>query len=104
MGGGPRPDEAPPAPVLLLTSWRLPRMRSMPRAFLIARRLDRRGREAPGCARMHRWASRRSLLLTSWWETRAAAEAWLASERFREGDARLRAIPGARAAVDLRGG
>ena len=100
----PPMDEAPPAPVLLMASWRLPRMRSMPRAFLIARRLDRDGRAAPGCARMHRWVSRRSLLLTGWWRSRADAEAWLASPRFRDADARLRAVHGARAEVELRGG
>lgn len=96
--------EPPPAPVLLLTAWRLPRMRSMPRAFWLARRLDRDGRAAPGCARMHRWTSRRSLLLTSWWATRADAEAWLASPAFRALDARLRAIPGAEADIELREG
>ena len=99
-GGG----DADAAPVLLLTAWRLGRMRSMPRAFLAVRALERRGRAQPGCVRIHRWISRRSLLLSSRWRTRAAAEAWLASAAFRETDARLRAIPGAEADVDLRGG
>ena len=99
-GGG----DAGAAPVLLLTAWRLGRMRSMPRAFLAVRALERRGRTQPGCVRVHRWISRRSLLLTSWWRTRADAEAWLASAPFRETDARLRAIPGAVADVELRDG
>lgn len=90
--------------VLLLTAWHLPRVRSLPRAFWIARRLDRDGRAAPGCVRMHRWVSRRSVLLTSWWESRDAALAWRASSAFRELDGRLRAIPGVDVRVELRGG
>lgn len=96
--------DAGEAPALLLTAWRLGRMRSMPRAFLAARALERRGRAQPGCVRVHRWISRRSLLIASWWRTRGDAEAWLASAPFRETDARLRAIPGAEADVELRGG
>ena len=92
------------APVLLLTAWHLPRMRSMLRAFWLARRLDRDGRAAPGCVRMHRWTSRRSVLLTSWWESRDAALAWSASPTFRELDDRLRAIDGVEVRVELRGG
>jgi heme-degrading monooxygenase HmoA len=94
--------DPPPAPVLLLTAWHLPRMRYMPRAFWSARRLDRVTRGAPGCARVHRWISRRSILLSSWWESRAAAEAWLSSKAFREHDARMRAIDGAYARIELR--
>lgn len=90
------------APVLLLTSWHLPRMRSMPRAFRAVRALDRRTRSQQGCLRVHRWTSRRSLLLTTWWRSRAAADTWLASPSFREANERLRAIPGAEARVDLR--
>ncbi|MDE2696070.1 MAG: antibiotic biosynthesis monooxygenase [Chloroflexota bacterium] len=94
----------PTAPVLLLTAWHLSRVRSMPRAFWLARRLDRDGRAAPGCVRMHRWISRRSVLLTSWWESRDAAAAWRASPTFRGLDERLRAIDGVEARVELRGG
>lgn len=94
----------PTAPVLLLTAWHLPRVRSMPRAFWLARRLDRDGRTAPGCVRMHRWISRRSVLLTSWWESREAALAWRASPTFRELDESLRAIDGVEVRVELRGG
>ena len=94
--------DAPTPPVLLLTSWHLPRMRSMPRAFWLARRLDRDGRGAPGCIRMHRWISRRSVLLTSWWESREAAVAWRATPTFRELDGRLRAIRGAEPRVEIR--
>ena len=90
------------ARVLLLTSWHLTRMRSMPRAFWAVRALDRRTRSQQGCLHVHRWTSRRSLLLTTWWRSRAAAEAWLASPSFREADALLRALPGAEARVDLR--
>ncbi len=90
------------ARVLLLTSWHLTRMRSMPRALWTVRALDRRTRSQQGCLHVHRWASRRSLLLTTWWRSGAAAEAWLASPSFREADALLRALPGAEARVDLR--
>ncbi len=91
-----------PAPVLLLTSWHLRRMRSMPRTFWEARALERATRRQPGYAGIHRWVSRRSILLESRWESRAAADAWLASPAFRAFDARARSIPGAEARVELR--
>ncbi|MCY4640931.1 MAG: antibiotic biosynthesis monooxygenase [Chloroflexi bacterium] len=94
--------EESPAPVLLLTAWHLPSMRSAARAFWLARRLDRLGREAPGCVGMHRWVSRRSVLLTSWWRSREAAESWFRSPPVRELDDRLRSLPGAEARVELR--
>lgn len=95
--------DGPPAPVLLLTSWHLPSVRAAVRAFPLARRLDHLGRRAPGCTRMHRWISRRSLLLTSWWDSREAAESWLLSPDVRALDERLRSLPGAEARVELRG-
>jgi heme-degrading monooxygenase HmoA len=76
--------------VVLLTAWHLPHMRQMPASFVRVRRLDRRSKPAPGCDWMHRWISRRSLLLTSPWESEAAAQAWLASPRFRAVDGWLR--------------
>ncbi len=94
--------DGPPAPVLLLTSWHLPSVRAAARAFRHARRLDHLGRAAPGCARMHRWISKRSLLLTSWWDSRESAESWLLSPEVRALDERLRALPGAEARVELR--
>ena len=89
-------------PVLLLTSWRLRRMRSMPRAFWALRSLERRARSTPGCLDVHRWISRRSLLLTSWWSSRDDAEAWLSSAPFEDLDACLRALPGSEARLELR--
>ena len=72
-----------PEPVLLLTAWHFPRWHALPRRLLAFRRLERRScRAAPGCVRSHRWLSRRSLLLSSWWTDRASAERWLASEVF----------------------
>ena len=56
----------------------------------------------PGCVLVHRWVSRRSILLSSWWATRAAAEAWLASPAFRRYDRPLRAIRGTHARVEIR--
>ncbi len=64
-------------PVLLLIGTHLASMAAMPGAFLAARRAERALRRAPGCAHVHRWASRRSILLTSWWATRQAGEAAL---------------------------
>ena len=89
-------------PVLLLTSWHLRQMRSMPRAIWALRSLERGTRSAPGCLDVHRWISRRSLLLTSWWRSRDAAQAWLSSAPFEDFDARLRALPGSEARVELR--
>ena len=92
-----------PAPVLLLASWHLPTVRAAVRAWPLVRRLDHLGSGAPGCALMHRWISKRSLLLTSWWDSREAAESWLLSPDVRALDERLRALPGAEARVELRG-
>ncbi len=88
-------------PVLLFTSWHLRHMRSMPRAFWAARSLERRTKTAPGCLRIDRWVSRRSILLTSWWRGRAEAEAWLASQPFRDLDARLRSLRGTETRLEL---
>jgi quinol monooxygenase YgiN len=90
--------EARPA-LVLLTAWHLPRARSMPRLFWRIRALDRASKSAPGCLWVHRWASRRSLLLTSHWATDADAERWLASEHVRRFDAAARAA-GATARVE----
>jgi len=87
---------------LLVTSWHLSTMRALPRLLLPLRRLERDSCwAAPGRVRSHRWLSRRSLLLTSWWESREAAEAWMASAAFREFNARARRL-GARPYVELR--
>ena len=87
---------------LLLTAWHLRRMRSMPRMFWRLRRVERDGRDQPDCEWMHRWISRRSLLLTSRWASREAAEAWIASPRFRAVDESARAIEGTEAWTELR--
>ena len=87
-------------PVLLLTAWHLRRMRDMPRMFWRLRRLERHCREQAGCLWVHRWISRRSLLLSSRWQSEAAAEAFMDSEVFRAFDAAARALPGTEARVE----
>ncbi len=52
-------------------------MVSMPLHFWRIRRLERVLRRQPGLLRAHRWVSRRSLLLMSWWRDRETAEEWL---------------------------
>ena len=49
----------------------------MPVLFWRVRALAGIAQRQPGIVRVHRWLSRRSLLLTSWWENRSSAEAWL---------------------------
>ena len=61
------------APVLLITAWHLKRMRSMPRGFYNVRKLDFATRSQPGCLWVHRWISRRSLMLTTAWSSAAEA-------------------------------
>jgi hypothetical protein len=80
------------AAVLLLTAWHMRSVRTTLRLLPAFRKLERSSCwYASGIVRSHRWLSRRSLLLTSWWEGRNAAEEWLASSAFREFDARARA-------------
>ena len=86
--------------LLLITAWHLPRMRSMPRLLWRLRALDRGSRDAVGLRWMHRWLSRRSLLLTSRWDSAENAERWLASEAFRHFDQLARAVPGAVARIE----
>ncbi len=88
------------AHVLLLTAWHLRGMRSMPRMFWRLRSLERLCRGQPGCLWVHRWISRRSLLLTSRWESEAAADEWLASAAFRAFDEAARALKGTEARVE----
>lgn len=85
----------------LLTAWHLRSVWQMPRAFLWVRALERDSRRAPGLRWMHRWISRRSLLLTSRWDSPDAARDWLKSDGFRAVDRRLRALPGSTALVEL---
>lgn len=49
----------------------------MPYLFWKVRRLARVLQGQAGALRVHRWLSRRSLLIMAWWRDRAAAEAWL---------------------------
>ena len=86
--------EAERAEFMLLTAWHMRSMRSLPRMFWRVRRLERRCRVQPGCLWVHRWVSRRSLLLTSTWRSQEAAEAWLHSDAMRAFDAAARALPG----------
>jgi len=88
--------------VLLLTGWHLRHMRSMPRMFWRLRRLEQAARAQPGCLWVHRWISRRSLLLTLRWRSEDAARAWLASESFIAFDAAARALPGSDGFIELR--
>jgi hypothetical protein len=66
-------------PVLALVAAHLPAMSAMPARFLAARRAERALRRLPGCLLVHRWVSRRSILLTSWWSGRDAAQAALSA-------------------------
>ena len=75
-------------------------MRSMPRMFWRLRSLERLCRGQSGCLWVHRWISRRSLLLTSLWESEAAAEVWLSSEAFRAFDEAARSLDGTEARVE----
>jgi len=99
--GSPQNGHEAGAAVLVDTSWHLPRMRTMPRAFWRVRTLDRGSRGSPGLLWMHRWISRRSLLLTSIWEDQPAAQAWLNSPAFQAVDRQLRAHHGANATVRI---
>lgn len=82
----PAPDE-----YVLLTAWQFRGLWAMPRLFRHTRRLEQQCRIAPGCLFVHRWLSKRSLLIESHWATQEAAEGWLASREFRRFDARARA-------------
>src|SRR5690606_823779 len=86
--------------VVLLTRWHFPSMRVMPRQFWRIRALDRGTKGTSGCLWVHRWVSRRSLLLTSEWVDFEAAERWLASERLVAFDGSARKVPGSRAYID----
>ncbi len=86
--------EAERGEFMLLTAWHVRSMRSMPRMFWLVRRLERNCRAQPGCLWVHRWVSRRSLLLTSTWRSEDDADAWLRSDAMREFDVAARALPG----------
>ena len=88
------------APVLLITAWHLRRMRSMPRAFYHVRRLDLATRGQAGCLWVHRWGSRRSLMLTTSWASETHARSWLEGASFTRTATALRAIDGTLARVE----
>lgn len=67
-----------PKPVLLLIALHLNSMLPMLVLFWRVRALAGVAQRQPGVVRVHRWLSRRSLLLMSWWENSSSAEAWLA--------------------------
>ncbi|MCS7276858.1 MAG: hypothetical protein NZ695_07595 [Dehalococcoidia bacterium] len=69
----------PGEPLLLLIALHLRSMLAMASLFWRVRRLERELRALPGVLRVHRWVSRRSLLLTVWCEGPEAADACLAS-------------------------
>lgn len=54
----------------------------MPFYFWRVRSLEKALKRQPGMLKAHRWMSRRSLLLMSWWADRAAAAAWLARPEY----------------------
>ena len=89
--------------VVLLAAWHLPATWRMPLAFLRVRRLEHGAREWPGLRWIHRWVSRRSLLLTSRWADETAARAWLASAGFLEVDEWLRTVARAEAWIEITG-
>ncbi len=97
----PTPEHDAERAVLLLTAWHFARMRPMPRMFWRVRRLERQVRREGGCLHVHRWVSRRSLLLTSYWRSAHEARAWLESPAFRGFDLPARALPGTRSRVEL---
>ena len=82
------------APVLLITAWHLKRMRSMPRSFYYVRKLDFATRQQTGCLWVHRWISRRSLMLTTAWRSEVDARRWLEGDSVARTDAVLRSIDG----------
>lgn len=67
-------------PMLMLLAVHLPGMGLAFRYFWRVRKLDRALKRHDGVERVHRWASRRSLLLTIWWRDAEAARAWVESE------------------------
>ncbi len=66
-----------PQPVLMLLALHVDSMLPMPYLFWRVRRLAQTMQRQPGILKIHRWLSRRSLLIISWWQDGAAAEAWL---------------------------
>ncbi len=89
-------------PVLLLTAWHFRRVRDMPLMFWRVRKLERHCRGRRGCLSVHRWVSRRSLLLTSHWVSEAAARSFLESETLHAFDRAASARPGAVTRRELR--
>ena len=92
-----------PAGWLLLTAWYVTSMRAMPGMMLRARRLQAALRGEPGCLHVHRWISRRGVLVLTRWESREAAWAWLASPAYRRFDDAAMRIPGTATVVEIRG-
>ncbi len=67
------------SPLLLLIALHLRSMLPMPLAFWRVRRLERELKGLPGVLKVHRWLSRRSLLLTVWCGSEEVADACLAA-------------------------
>lgn len=86
---------------MMLMGVHLRSMLPMPLYFWRIRRLERALRRQPGLLRAHRWVSRRSLLLMSWWQDREAAEAWLDHPSHEAMLQRARQDPGAALWVEL---
>ncbi len=64
-------------PILLLTSLHLPTMPAMWATFWRVRDIARVMLGQPGCLKVFRWSSRRSLLIMSWWRDEASLSSWL---------------------------
>lgn len=64
-------------PLLMLIAIHVKSVWPMLYLFWRVRRLAQILQRQPGALRVHRWLSRRSLLVMAWWRDRAAAEAWL---------------------------
>lgn len=68
--------EAPQGPILSLMALHFPSMLAMLRRFWRFRMLARTMADQPGNLKVHRWLSRRSLLVISWWQDQASLAAW----------------------------
>lgn len=88
-------------PLLMLMALHLHSMLPMPLYFWRIRRLERVLKRQPGLLRAHRWLSRRSLLLMSWWRDRGTAEAWLKHRAHKRMLQLVRGDPGAALWVEL---
>lgn len=86
-------------PILMLLALHLPSMALAFRYFWRVRRMERALKQRDGLERVHRWASRRSLLLTIWWRDAEAATAWVSSDDVEQLRSAVDAIGGGRLSI-----